>query len=97
MSVLTYQAPCRFFLRQRAPAGEARIDDGRQFVRHPVELVVRLERRQQGLVMGSEFSLRQDKAEFGCNLAQLLECRDLDGVERHSLLSTPTDTASHER
>jgi hypothetical protein len=67
-----------------APAGSpVRTCDGRQLVRHPVDGVVRLERRHQGVVVGDEIGLREAEAEFRGDLAQLLQCRDLDRVERH--------------
>ena len=73
-------------LGHRPAAGQPRIADRRQLVRHPVERVIRLERRHQGFVMGGEIGRGKGKAELRRDLAQLLQCRDLDGIERHGPL-----------
>src|SRR5215472_7180882 len=82
-SVLTYQAPCRFSSSGGRPAGQAWIGDGRQLVRHPVELVVRLEGGAQRFVMRREIGVGKAKTELRRDLAQLLPCRDLHRVQGH--------------
>jgi hypothetical protein len=73
----------RIVLGRRAPARPARVGDRRQFIRRPVELVVGADARQQRLMMRRRLLVGETHAEFARDLAQLRQCRELDGSKRH--------------
>ena len=73
-------------LGRGATAGQPRIADRGQLVRHLVKLVVSLESRQQALAMRGEIGLGKGEAELRRDLAQLLQCRRFYGIQRHGPL-----------
>src|SRR6266851_1746545 len=77
----------RVILRWRPAAGPARVGNGRQLVRHPVEDVVALEARPESFQMGRKIGLAETEAKFGCHLAELCQCGDLYGAEGHGCCS----------
>jgi hypothetical protein len=66
----------------------------RQFVRQPVDQIVGADHRQQRLAMRREIGPAEVESEFGCDFAELRQCRGFHRIERHDPFSCSVAAAS---